>query len=128
MRARPLRCASPQLRCAIARDRSLAGIKDLKDEDKLSAEHAATFARVFREHDKDRSGSIDVGELAVVMKKCGFALNAGALDLIVALSDYDGSGTINEKEFSFFLGRCMKLKSVFKEVAPWRAAPAPTAR
>ena len=39
------------------------------------------------------------------MKKCGFSLTQAAVDLIVLLSDYDGSHTINEKEFSYFMGR-----------------------
>ena len=79
-------------------DNSRTGTISLPDFQRLWA--ALTQWRAsFDMFDTDRSGSIDVGELATALGACGYKLSTPVVQLMMRQHDADGSGTISFDEY-----------------------------
>jgi len=63
-------------------------------------------SQVFREQDRDRSGSLDRNEFLHAMMRLGWDVNSGDKDRLWRLVDLNGSGTITEREFTEFWAHC----------------------
>lgn len=69
-------------------------IKILTEEQKEEIDNA------FIIFDKDKSGSIDVGELKDAMKALGIFLKKDDVKQVMTKVDKDGSGNIDKEEFT----------------------------
>lgn len=88
---------------------------------KISQEEANEIKECFILFDKDKSKSIDVGELRDALKVLGIHMDMLKVKELMAKADKDGSGTIDEGEFvammaKFFRNRDKKdeIRKIFK--------------
>ena len=74
--------------------------KTIKKVKKLTEEQKEEIQNAFLLFDKDKSGSIDVGELKDAMKALGIFLKKDEVRDKMAKVDKDGSGAIDQTEFT----------------------------
>ena len=65
----------------------------------LTKEEVREIGVIFRTFDKDKSGSIEVGELRDAMKALGLNKTKEEIKDVMERADKDGSGTIEPDEF-----------------------------
>ncbi|CAL6031807.1 EF_hand domain-containing protein [Hexamita inflata] len=64
------------------------------------------FKQVFDAIDTDKSGKIDVKELAVALKKIELDMDQDTIKTMIELMDQDIDGKLNFKEFCVFINVC----------------------
>ena len=65
----------------------------------LTREEKREIGVIFNTFDKDKSGSIEVGELRDAMKALGLKMDKDQIKEVMDKADKDGSGTIEPDEF-----------------------------